>query len=253
LIRLAAGAALVHLAVCLSVLLAVKFGWLTLSRAGLLHFININMMLAAAAATVAAWRGTRPREAQQQVQREAWALFASAALLLAGELMAWAEEFIPAVVSLRVLTLTPPLLSRVAMGALLALCLVRCSREVRGRWKPDLAAATAAATGVAVLGLVTVLIPLWSRGGGASPAIMATADLALLCLSLPALVLSLRARAWLVPLIGLALYLVSDLAYYRHEATGDMGFLVAEMGFYAGFWLMALGALRSGAPHREAA
>lgn len=250
-IRLAAGAALVHLAVCLSVLLAVKFGWLTLSRAGLLHFININMMLAAAAATVAAWRGTRTVE--RRVQREAWTLFASAALLLSGELMAWAEEFIPAVASLPVLPLTPPLLSRVAMGALLALCLVRCSREVRGRWKPDLAAATAAASGVAVLGLVTVLIPLWSRGCSVSPAVMATADLALLCLSLPALVLSLRARARLVPLVGLALYLASDLAYYRHEATGDLGFLLAEMGFYAGFWLMALGALRSSVPREGAA
>jgi len=47
-----------------------------------------------------------------------------------------------------------------------------------------------------------------------------------------------RAR-WVV-LAGAALYLATDLLYHLQEES--TGFLLQELGFYAGYWLMALGA-----------
>jgi hypothetical protein len=50
------------------------------------------------------------------------------------------------------------------------------------------------------------------------------------------------AIAW--PAIGLAIYLLTDLARYRLDVVGGRDFALGELGFFAGYLAVALGAYR---------
>lgn len=54
-------------------------------------------------------------------------------------------------------------------------------------------------------------------------------------------------RRWL-PLAGLGLYHLTDLLYMLHTADGAGEFGLAELGFYCGYWMIAVGSWRPRQP-----
>lgn len=59
-------------------------------------------------------------------------------------------------------------------------------------------------------------------------------------------------RDYWLPLAGMVLYLLTNLYYYRHMATGAEDFYVAEMGFFCGYWMVVMGALQPRRIEQEA-
>ena len=172
------GVALAHLGLCAVGLLVIKLVLIPLSPQWILHFVNVNMMLAAGAASASAGLALRRRDTWGEQRWFPGALFVSLALLLYSELVAWIGEFIPA---------AAPWLS-----------------------PADLA-------------------PLASR-------------LALALFLLAGLLRGPPGHARKLVLAGAALYLVSDLLFHLSEMATNTSFLLLEFGFYAAYWLMALGA-----------
>ena len=100
----------------------------------------------------------------------------------------------------------------------------------------------------AVWGLTLVAYPLWLDGHGADALVAACAVLALAMVAV-ALWRGGAGHPRQTPLrffalAGLCLYLITDLSYMQHMARGDESFVVAEVGFYGGYLLVAWGALR---------
>ena len=134
--------------------------------------------------------------------------------------------------------------SRAGLALLLVLAITTpIPGEHRGRQRA-VTVALAAAAALGVWGFHAVISPLFSSPGRLAQAFAATADLGLLLATLAAISRNLGpdARRRVLALVGVGLYLMTDLYYYQHEATGDPGFWMAELGFFGGYWLMAMGA-----------
>ena len=239
------GAAAAHLALCLVVLGAGKADWIQLSREGFLLFVNINMLAAAAAATGAAAAGLKRLGERHLERRFSRALVAAATLLFGAEVMAMAEEFAGAAPALEVLSPAFLFGSRAGLALLLVLAITApIPGEHRGRQR-EVTVALVAAAAVGGWGIYAVISPLFSNPGGLAPAVAAIADLGLLLVALAAISWNFGLGGWrrVLSLAGVGLYLMTDLYYYQHEAAGDPGFQMAELGYYSGYWLMAMGAI----------
>lgn len=240
--RLLWGAALLDLGLALCLLVAHKLGWLGLSRHGFLLAVNVNMLLCAVAAAATVGLSLRQRGGWAGQRGFGWLLLLVTLCCVAAETASFAAEFVVGLASHDLLTALPALLGRAAMVALALSVALRGRVPGAAPSAPSMAAALIAGASLAALAIPLVLVPLWFRPGPAADAALATADLAAL---LPLLWIMPRlqrqrsaARLWAV--VGLALLLVTELYLYRHSVTGEGGFVVSEVGFYAGYWVVAL-------------
>jgi len=74
--------------------------------------------------------------------------------------------------------------------------------------------------------------------------VVAAADLLVLSLAGAALLRGagiLPLVRWL-PLAGISLYLLTDIYYCWHAMSGAADFIMAELGFFGGYWMVTVGA-----------
>lgn len=250
--RLLLAAIGVDLVVAAAFLGAWKLGWIPADpdhpEGPFLLFVNGNMLLCAAAAVVAAGVGWRRAAIQGSGAASAGLLLLALGLLLAGEALCAALEFVDR---------APAWVERIADGSWLASRLaiagwlvhvVRRRPAVGGRIQRGLPPVALAA--ILPLGVFALLRPLLA-GGEPVAAAMVTLDLfALLALALavPRLPHIRVSPAVTWPAIGLGLYLLVDLVQYRYVAVGDPEFCLGELVYFEGYLAVALGAWRAGEP-----
>jgi len=237
--RLRVGLAAADLIVSAAFLLAWSGGWIPAPaddpERPFLIFVNANMLLVGGAAlAAAAWTFAASRRGT------AGLLLAAVGLLVVGELLCAALEFVP----------NPPpwgegladgiwLVSRLAVAAWFV-------AAAAGRAPAGPRAARIAAP-VVVLLLTpavwfTVMSPLTAAGEGLAAAMVALDLLALLALAavVGRLVARPLRRAWIGAAGGLGLYLLTDLVQYRFVAVDDTGFTLGELGYFAGYLAVAV-------------
>ena len=212
-------------------------------RALFLLGVNLNMMLCALAAlagAVISWRALRKTEEAVFARL----LVGAVGALLAGEALAFAAEFLPRGTVGPALETGLSLAGRLGVALLAGWVAFRCPATSRAEWSTTAALLLLAAV---AWGAALVMYPAWLDGRGAA-ALLAAADL--LGLVLVSAVLrrgragSLARPARLFLLAGLGLFLITDLYYLQHAARDDASFCLAEVGFYAGYLLVAWGAVQ---------
>ena len=172
----------------------------------------------------------------------AWLLLVTLCCMVVGELGAFILE-------LRSVEGTPG--SMLVMGVVVRLGVAALAgwaalRPVTGVDRPswDKPGAMAVVVG-AVCGLTLVAYPLWLDGHMADALVAACAVLAL-AVAAVALWKGGAGNPRQTPLrffalAGLCLYLITDLSYLRHTALSDESFVIAEVGFYFGYLMVAWG------------
>lgn len=234
--------ALLDLGGSLCLLAAHKYGWLTLSQESFLLFVNINMIFTALVA-VTATAAALQRRVWSDDRKVGWLLLVAMTCLLLSEILAGAEEAVTELEQYRALTVLPLLASRLALAwlALHALTQPRAGAERSGHL--GLVISVVLAGGLAAWGTAGVLVPLWGRQGPSAEVAAAAADLLALLLATPALVRGAGrlSHAYWLPLAGMVMYLLTDLYYYQHAARGAADFCLAELGFFCGYWIVAVG------------
>ncbi len=227
---------LADLLLALLALVAYKLWIYPEGRPTFLLLVNLNMLACAGAALagVVLWR-----RAARDHGALGWLLLLTLAALLAGEAAAFALEFLPDV-ELPGAELALTLAGRLGAAAVMGPLAWRPPGDAaRAQWST--AAALLAAAG-AVWGLTLVWYPLWLDGKAEAP----VAAVEVLALILPAAALrrggaggQRPAMGRLLALVGLGLYLLTDLYYLEHAVRSDPSFVVAEIGFYAGYLAVA--------------
>ena len=239
---------LIDLAVALALLVVYKFQLVPVSRALFLLGVNVNMMITALAA--AAGAVVLLRQGMELDRVFGWLLLATVGLLLAGELLSFGLEYRPAAAeqppgaetkTYLASTFLVMLTGRLGLAVLLLRCIWRppSPRAARGPW---IIAWGVAAIFVVGWGCAAVLLPLLPGGGRE----LGLAVALLVALALVPVALwrggtgaprTSPGRFW--PLLGLCLYSATDLYYLQHMVVADESFCLAEMGFYAGYLLVA--------------